>query len=75
MGEVALGLYVLSVFQREGIWRVEAPKEHTVLCEGYGESSRRSHAQRLWTGLQRAQMQELLLPIFVGLQARLSKSV
>ena len=70
MGGVALGPYVVFVFQKGGIWQAEVPKEHTALCEGYEESNRHSLTQKLWTGLQRAQRQELLPPAFVELQAQ-----
>ena len=60
----------ISVFQKGGIWQAEFPKERTVLCGGYEESNRHSLAQKLWTGLQRAQRQESLPPAFVELQAQ-----
>ena len=46
MGGVALGPYVLFVFQKGGIWQAEFPKERTVLCGGYEESNRHSLAQK-----------------------------
>ena len=70
MEGVALGPYVLFVFQKEGIWRAKVPMEHTALYGVYEESNRRLLAQKLWTDLQRAQRQELLPPTFAELQAQ-----